>query len=146
VDAIREDDPNQTPYSVCLGIGGYSLAVRYDDIRRVSVNVIAPDKKEYPLDYWTYVTSHESALGPNAEWRVIASKRKIRPIALMVPVESHEDPADPSRLTHTYIAIAKITPEEICVTHRLSIAEATPGEIIRAADGASQSQCLASQP
>jgi hypothetical protein len=102
----------------CPGVGGYSLLV-LDDDERMSVTIVSPDKKEYPLDYWNVVTGAFSTLGAKAEWRVIKEKGKIVPIALIVRVNAtiEEDPGKPQK--KSILAAAKITPNSACVTEKL---------------------------
>jgi hypothetical protein len=99
--------------SRCPGVAGYALLVSDGDAR-MSVGVITPGGKTHELHYWTVITHAFSSLGPRAEWRM----RGERPIALIVRVNASEDPDNPERTT-SYLAVAKITPAETCVTDRI---------------------------
>jgi hypothetical protein len=110
----------------CPGTAGYALKVMEGDLR-MSIDVITPDGKAHELSYWSVITHGFSSLGPRAEWRM----RGGRPIALIVRVNASENPEDSSQLT-SYLAVAKITPQEICVTDRISPAP-NANEVARAA-------------
>ena len=124
----------------CPGIAGYKLQVLDDDSRQ-SITVVAPDRKEYPLDLWDVVTRSFSSVGNKAEWRVTKNGNKISPVALIVRVQASEDSANPKRLT-SYLAVAKITPDAICVTHKIAPGAKANEEARRAADGAQSTPCL----
>jgi hypothetical protein len=62
-------------------------------------------------------------------------------VALIVRVNASEDSTNPSRVT-SYLAVVKVTPEEICVTHKIPPG-ATANETARnAADTAQTVACL----
>lgn len=122
--------------SRCPGLAGYALNVSDDDAR-MSVDVIGPDGAEHPLNYWSVITHSFSSLGPRAEWRM----RGKAPIALIVRVNASEDPENPNRTT-SYLAVAKITAGEICVTDRIApVAEANT-LARQAADASAGRPCL----
>lgn len=52
----------------CKGIGGYKLHVTEGDIRQ-SIDVIAPNKNKYELDFIGHVSGGFSSVGAKAEWR-----------------------------------------------------------------------------
>ncbi len=124
----------------CRGIAGYKLLVHDDDARQ-SITVVAPDGKKHDLDFWQVVTGGFSSLGNKAEWRVVRKKGKLSPIALIVRVNASEDAANPTRIT-SYLAITKLTPEKICVTHKISQGANANAEARRAADSAGAAECL----
>src|SRR4029450_8245297 len=41
---VDRNDPNETPYLVCPGVGGYTLIVRRVDAGRQSIDVVDPAK------------------------------------------------------------------------------------------------------
>src|SRR5688572_21353487 len=49
------DEETGSSVQNCPGIAGYKLQVLDDDSRQ-SITVVAPDRKEYPLDLWDVVT------------------------------------------------------------------------------------------
>lgn len=124
----------------CPGVGGYKLSVSEDDAR-MSVTVVDPGGKEHPLEYWNVITSGFSHLGDKAEWRVKKQKGKIIPLALIVRVNASENPEDASKKT-SYLAVAKITPGQICVTDKIAPSATANEEARRAADASSGKPCL----
>ncbi len=100
----------------CRGIGGYRLQITEGDIRQ-SINVIAPNKKKFELDFYRNVSAAFSSVGAKAEWRVVRSKGKtVTPMALIVRYYVSENPDDSSILT-SYLVVSKITKNEICITN-----------------------------
>lgn len=137
---IEEDEETDYSVSRCPGIAGYALNVSDGDAR-VSIDVITPDGREHPLQYWTVITSAFTTLGPRAEWRM----RGTRPIALIARVNANEDQVNFENVT-SYLAVAKITPSEICVTDRIRpMANANEAARI-AADRSADRPCLKEQP
>lgn len=135
-------DPNETPYFICPGFSGYTLNVRQVESGRTSLEVTNPDGKTFPLNYQDVITESMFAVDNQAEWRIAIENGKPTPVALMANVQAHEDAADPAKVTHTYIAIAKITPQMVCVTDKF-IQQAQPEDaILRAADSARNRPCL----
>ena len=124
----------------CAGVAGYSLLVLDDDARQ-SVNVVTPDGTEHGLDYWHVVTGYFSSLGEKAEWRMVNRGGKLVPIALIVRVYANENPDVPEQRT-SYLAVAKITPEKICVTTKIKASQTANAEARRAADASAAKPCL----
>jgi hypothetical protein len=87
-----------------------------------------------------------STLDGKAEWRVTMTDGKQVPIALIVRVQAREDNDNPERVTHTYIAVAKIAPNEACVTDRITEGSQPEAAIRSAADSAQKRQCAQPQP
>jgi hypothetical protein len=139
------DDPNETPYQLCPGAAGYALIKRNADGRQ-SIDVVTPKKKKVPLDYWDFVTRRFSHLGDKAEWRVTRKNGRLAPVALIVRVQAHENDQTPEEVTHSYAAVAKITPKEICVTDRILVDTLSESKVRQAADSANTKKCLAPQP
>lgn len=133
----------QTGSSVkrCPGVGGFRVLVEYDD-DRMSLTLVAPDNKEHPLDLWNVITPAFSSLGNKAEWRVVARKGVATPVGLIVRVNAYEqeDPAAPRR--KSYLAVAKITRQEICVTDKIDSSANANAEARRRADNATDKPCL----
>jgi hypothetical protein len=124
----------------CPGIGGYKLLVHDDDARQ-SITVVTPDGKKHDLDFWDVVTPGFSSVGSKAEWRVVRNKRKLMPIAFIVRVNASEDAANPDRKT-SYLTVTKLTPEKICVTHKIVQSADANAQARRAADEARTAACL----
>ena len=70
-------------------IRAYDGSVAGPQDARVSIDIVTPDGRVHPLNYWSVVTSAFSNAGPRAEWRM----QRGRPIALIVRVNASEDGA-----------------------------------------------------
>jgi hypothetical protein len=93
------------------------------------------------LNYWQVITSAFSTLGEKAEWRVTKTKGKLMPLALIVRVNASENPDDAKKVT-SYLAVAKITAQKICVTDKINPGRTQNEEARRAADSAATKACL----
>lgn len=133
------DEESGSSTSRCPGTAGYALNL-HDGDARVSVDVVTPDGRAHELNYWSVITSGFSSPGPRAEWRMQGG----RPIALIVRVNASEDPEDSSRIT-SYLAVAKITAREICVTDRIAPSADANEAARRAADRSASRPCLSSR-
>jgi hypothetical protein len=120
-------------------VGGHQLLIEDDDDRQ-SITVVTPDKKEHSLDYWTVITPAFSSVGKKAEWRVQRSGKKVKPIAVIVRVYTKENDDSPKETS--YLAVAKITAEHICVTNRVKESPTANEDARRAADSSAGSACL----
>jgi hypothetical protein len=143
---IDRTDPNETPYLACPGVAGYALIVRRVDAGRQSIDIVDSAQRVLPLSYQEFVTRHMSTLSEKAEWRVETKDGKQVPIALIVRVQAREDDDDPEKVTRTYCAVAKITPDEACVTDRLTEGAQPETEVRSAADSARERPCAPAQP
>jgi hypothetical protein len=124
----------------CRGAAGYRLLVADADLR-VSVTVVAPDRRRYPLNYADVVTPALTTLGEKAEWRLEGKGRRRAAIALIVPVNAHDESEFPHRV-RSYLAVAKIGGDTICVTDRIRPSGTAVEEARRAADSAARRSCL----
>jgi hypothetical protein len=149
-DCRRVEQALETAQSTreCPGVGGFRLRVLLVD-DRASVTVVTPDGQQYPLEYWNVVTRAFSDLGLTAEWRVPRARGKAAPIAVIVRINAHEpgrnDAAASSR-RRALLAVAKITPEVICVVRAIDAAASANEDARRAADGAAVQPCLQPLP
>jgi hypothetical protein len=134
------DEESGSSSARCPGTAGYALNA-HDGDARVSIDVVTPDGKVHELNYWGVITHNFSSPGPRAEWRM----RGGRPIALIVRVNASEDPVDSSRLT-SYLAVAKITPRETCVTDRIPPSPTANEQARAAADRSAGRPCLTEVP
>lgn len=123
----------------CPGVLGYTLQVEDFDAR-MTIIVVDPENNEHPQDYCQFVTGHFSELGEKAEWRIGKVDGKERPIALIVRVYSQD--LDNVYKKVSYLAVSKITPEEICVTNRILPGPKQNELAKQAADRAISSKCL----
>lgn len=124
----------------CPGIAGYKLLVLEGDLRQ-SITVVTPGGEKHPLDFWPVITGAFSTVGNKAEWRVTRSRGKVSPVALIVRVNASEDVEHPNRLT-SYLAVVKVTPEKICVTHKIPPGAKANETARRAADSSRTAACL----
>lgn len=134
---VEKDEETGGTTSRCPGTAGYALLLQDWDAR-MSVDVVAPGGRAHPLRYSGVVTSAFSSLGPRAEWRM----RGAAPIALIVRVNAFENPEVPDRAT-SYLAVAKVTPGETCVTDRIPPTTPNANEAAqRAADRSASRPCM----
>jgi hypothetical protein len=137
---IEVDEESESSVSRCPGAAGYALKVLEGDLRQ-SIDVITPDGKEHPLNYWSVVSGGFSTVGPRAEWRM----RGGRPIALIVRVNASENPEDATRIT-SYLAVARIAPGPVCVTDRIAPTAEANAAARAAADRSAGRPCLSDAP
>jgi hypothetical protein len=123
----------------CRGAAGYSLILSEGDLRQ-NITVITPKGKEHSLELWSTVSSGFSSVGPKVEWRLANAK----PVALILRYNTSEDAEAPNKNT-SYLAVAKITATEICVTDKISPGPKANEDARRAADAASTKPCLKDQ-
>ena len=123
----------------CRGAAGYSLILSEGDLRQ-NLTVITPKGKEHSLELWSVVSSGFSSVGPKVEWRLANAK----PVALILRYNTSEDAEAPNKNT-SYLAVAKITATEICVTDKISPGPKANEDARRAADAASTKPCLKDQ-
>jgi hypothetical protein len=99
----------------CPGVQGYRLHILEDD-ERSSIDVITPDKRVLPLNYWDVVTRGFSTLGGKVEWRIAKAGGQAAPVAIIVRVNTldQSDPEHPKRAA--LLAVAKISVDAACVT------------------------------
>lgn len=124
----------------CRGVAGYNLIVEEGDLR-TNIKVVPPRGGEKSLDLWTVVSSAFSSLGPKAEWRMTRRGGKLVPLALIVRYIASENVEEPTKTT-SYLAVTKITSQEICVTDKISPGPKANDEARRAADSAETKPCL----
>jgi hypothetical protein len=124
----------------CPGTAGYSLLLSEGDLRQ-NITIITPKGSQHSLDLWSVVSGGFSSVGPKAEWRLTTQKGKLVPVALIIRYNASEDPESPNKIT-SYLAVAKITPTEICVTDKISPGPKANEDARRAGDAASTKPCL----
>jgi hypothetical protein len=128
----------------CRGTGGYSLLVEDSDLR-VTVTVLSPDRRRYPLNYTRVVTPAMTTLGDRAEWRVERQGRRRAPVALIVPVVAYEELDFPHRV-RSYLAVAKLRGDTICVTETVPSSTEAAEVARHVADSSAARECLRSFP
>jgi hypothetical protein len=133
---VEKDEETGATSSRCPGTAGYALLV-HDYDARMTGDVITPDGRTHRLRYSGVITSAFSSLGRSAEWRM----RSSQPIALIVRVNAFEDPQVPDRAT-SYLAVARITAREACVTDRIAPAANANEAARQAADRSASRPCM----
>jgi hypothetical protein len=123
-----------------------SLLVFHDD-DRASVTVVTPEGKKFPLEFWDVVTPAFSDLGAKAEWRILRDREKVTPIALIVRVKyTGKKSAAAAPTATSVLAVAKITPESVCVVRAVQDGPRANEQARKAADAASTRPCLHRPP
>lgn len=133
---VAFDEEHGSSHLRCPGVAGYHLDL-HDSDNRMSLDVVTPAGKSHPLEYWQTITWGFSHLGDKAEWRLEAGK----PIAVIARVNASENPEDASKIT-SYLAVAKITPDTICVIAKIAPSARANEEARNAADRAASQPCL----
>lgn len=133
--SVEEEGANSA--QLCPGANGFSVLILDSDSRQ-SVTLVSADGRKYPLRFWDVITHSFSSLGPKAEWRVRGAPG--HPIALIVRVNANEDPY--TATVTSYLAVAKITPSEVCVVARIHPSADANTKARRAADEATYAPCL----
>ncbi|HEX5034929.1 MAG TPA: hypothetical protein VFW62_10635, partial [bacterium] len=100
--------------------------------------------KEHPLNYWEVITPAMSHLGDKAEWRIVKEGGKSLPKALIVRVTTA--PHLQKELKASYLAVAKIAGDAICVTDRIEPGPKANELARQAADSAAAKPCLKAKP
>jgi len=124
----------------CRGTAGYTLLLSEGDLRQ-NITVITPQGAKHSLELWDVVSGGFSSVGPKAEWRIATQDKKSVPVALILRYNASEDPDKPDKRT-SYLAVAKITSTEICVTEKIPPGPSANEDARRAADAASTKSCL----
>jgi hypothetical protein len=138
---VKADRETGSSVRQCPGAGGMFLFV-LDDDNRMSVTVVTPDKKEHPLNYWDVVTRSFSSLGEKAEWRISSQNGAPTPMALIVRV-NYSDQSDPEKPRKgSYLAVAKITPDAVCVVGRVPAGANANERAREEADRSASKPCL----
>ena len=131
-------EPNEEDGLKCRGPAGFNLLAQSGDLR-ATVTIVGPDGKEYPLGFPDTVTGGFSSLGPRAEWRVRDAESV--PYAVIVRVSASENPDKPDEKT-SWLAVAKITAEAVCVTDKIKGGIDDNARARAAADAAASKPCL----
>jgi hypothetical protein len=123
----------------CPGLLGYQLLV-LDSDSRMSVTVVDPKGRQWPLAYDQVITPYFSSLGPQAQWRLLESDAGGASMALAVKVNASEDPE--SGVVTVYWAVARISPSEVCVTDRIRSGPDDAQRIAAAMAAANSHPCM----
>jgi hypothetical protein len=123
----------------CPGVSGYALLV-LDSDARMSVTVVDPRGRYWPLSYEQVISPHFTSLGPVAEWRVLEQEGGSVLMALAVKVNASEDPE--SDRTTSYWAVAKVAPTGSCVTERVEAGANDTARLDAALSAVNHRPCL----
>jgi hypothetical protein len=105
--------------------------------------VVAPEAKQFPLEYWDVVTPAFSDLGAKAEWGLLRDREKMTPVALIVRVRYAAEKSGAAAPKKTSVlAVAKITPASICVVRTVQDGPQANEHARTAADAAAKQLCL----
>ena len=137
---VSHDKESDSSTQACRGVAGYNLRLEYSDARE-SITVISPDGKKHQLEFWNVISSAFSHVGEKAEWRVVKNKGKIVPVALIVRFTASEYSGETPKPV-SYLAVAKITRQKICVTDKIAPSATANVEARRAADASADKPCL----
>lgn len=143
---IDENDPNSIPHQICPGISGYKLMVRHVGAGRQSIDVITPSNEAFPLNLQDFFGRNMYHLGRKVEWRALNKDGMRNPFALIVEVQVHGDMEAPQRVTQSFFALSKITPNEICVTHRVPANDLSHAQLWELADRSVRMDCQKATP
>ena len=124
----------------CPGVSGYYLTLLEGDLRQ-NIIVTTPKGSKHSLELWDVVSGGFSSVGPRAEWRMATNKGKQSPVALIIRYNASENPDNPDKRT-SYLAVAKITATEICITDKISPSADANNQARSAADSAANKSCL----
>ena len=124
----------------CRGVGGYNLIIEEGDLR-TNIKVVAPSGTAHSLDLWTVVSSAFSSLGPRVEWRMAKRGTRSTPVALIIRYNASENVDNPNKTT-SYLAVAKLTASETCITDKILPGPSANTDARRAADAAATKGCL----
>ena len=98
----------------CEAYGNINVEVLEEDLRQ-SITLIR-NKKRYPLELWSSVSSSFSFLGNKIEWR-FSKKMKRKPIAMIT--RYNVSVGEYLEQTNSYLAVVKITNNEMCVVGKV---------------------------
>ena len=124
----------------CKGVAGYKLHVTEGDIRQ-SIDVVAPSKMKYELDLIGHVSNGFSSVGAKAEWRVARKGKTLTPNALIVRFNA-SDNADDSSVVTSFLVVAKISKNQICITDVVRPNPKANDEARKLADAAATKPCV----
>ena len=138
---IKDPDRETGDYEGrCRGAAGYMLIVTEGDLRQ-NVTVVTPKGAKHSLELWDVISGGFSRVGAKAEWRMAQQNKKLVPVALIIRYNANDDPESPNKQS-SYLAVTKITENEICVTDKINPGPKANEDARRAADAAANKPCL----
>lgn len=115
---------------VCPDVAGFGLQV-VSKQGRSTVNIIAPDRRIFALNYWDVIS-----VGNKAEWRVKRDEGKTVPIGIIIPVNAVNSAESGQGKPLPVLAVAKVGRHTACVVKHIAVQ--APGALEQArqhADG-----------
>lgn len=118
---ISTDSETGSTTERCAGVAGFSLLVHSDD-ERASIDVLAPGRQAFELNYWEVVTLGFSSVTGNAEWHLAGRAGKRQPIGLVVRLNTldQSDLAHPKH--HALYVTSTIAKHAACVIFKIDAA------------------------
>ncbi len=126
----------------CPGVNGYALLVHEHD-GRTSVDVVAPDKETYQLDFWEVLTPGLSNVGRMAEWQVSGrGAAKALPMALLVRLNTidQSNPSHPK--VDTMLTVTRVERDGACVIFKIDARAKNASAQARDAAADADRKCL----
>lgn len=136
----KPTDNNLTLLRRCPGVAGYKFLLQWDD-DVLTITMVNPTGRRFDLglsEAFTNVKPYAD-LRAKAEWRVKTEHGKVVPVALIVRVDPMNDA---STIDRPFLAVAKITKNEICITDKITPGANENTEARSAADSAALKPCL----
>jgi hypothetical protein len=109
---------------------------------RKSIEVINAAQQSFPLSYQEVVTKGMFHLGEQAEWRVVERSNRTIPVAFIAEIHAHDNLDEPDQVTTIYLAVAKISTAEVCVTDVVDQQKFSREQLLQLADRAQQRACI----
>jgi len=124
----------------CSGAAGHRLLFEWDD-DALTATIITPRGKKFDLGMSELFAEHKAyaSLGAKAEWRVKQQHGTVVPVALILRIDPWTD-----GITHepSFLAVAKITKQQICITDKIAPGARENEEARRVADRAAYKPCM----
>ncbi len=121
----------------CKGTAGFALLV-HENEGRSSIDIVAPGKQAYQLDFWDVVEPGMTFIGRKAEWHLVRGA----PRALLVRVDLIDNSNIHYPRKGTAIAVARIDADGACVTFKVDAARRGAQEAARRAASDRSRKCL----
>ena len=114
---------------------------------RMSIDVVSPNGRASPLEFWKVVSREFSAVGERAEWRTAGDSAKGLPVALVVPLDVDQLTEDRGRNTEShkrlrFWVVTRIGADQTCVTDRVADGADLSARLRRAVESAAGRPCL----
>lgn len=139
---IERDRASGATTRRCPGVAGYSLLV-HEASGQTSVDILTPQRRLYPLEYWEVVTPGYARVGRKAEWRLETRRGKLVPVALLVRLNTISPRTEGPRIAAGgMITAARIAGDGACVVYQGNGALPAADATARAAAADPRRKCL----